>query len=490
MQRKSYSLLVLGVLIGAAATGFLVVELLGEEAPKARSASASARDLGDETGNETPPKPTVIRVERERRGGSPSRGSGGGVLPGKREPRDSPGTIEERREWHLRVLEILNEIQDAETSAQRQSLYLELKKLIRRLGHRVSQSVRDDLLKMLITVDPIWRPLVGDTIGQLRGDTDTAKKLVDMFKDRPKDVRTRRAILAALGNMKVEEVVPDLLKLLRADHEDEDSIVRAIGGIGGPKAAAGLLEQLDHPLIPKTRIAIEAELGRMHDPVALEKIVDRLPEADPKTRTSYLQVLGATRDARYADAVRAALDGERDPRARKAAIRALGMFGDAKSGEVLLGFVERGSAQERADATRAIFAIRRTETVEALAGSWNRLGEDARVAVMGAGARLARPGKKLTELAIGGLRDNHPSVRNFSVQVLGKTGNDAAVDPIVNYMRGATGAEVATAMASLLNIKTRKAAEAGLSNLGVLRESQRAYYREQFEKIATRYRTR
>ena len=232
----------------------------------------------------------------------------------------------------------------------------------------MSASVRDKLLEQLVSADPIWRHLVGDILGTLEGDTDTARKLVDMLEGRPESFHTRGAILHALGKMNVKEVVPDLLKMLSSGHANGDMIVRAIGRIGGAEAAMGLFKRLGVPIATPPRIAIERELGKLKDVAVLRRIEEGLAEADANTQVSYLYILRATRDSRYSKAVCERLKIERDPDVRKAAIRALGFFDDPDSGKVLMELALHGTEQDRKYAIRAIYHRRDAKMTAAVLG--------------------------------------------------------------------------------------------------------------------------
>jgi len=491
MKRKSFSMLAICALLGAGATGFLVVTLLGDSGRAQRSEHASANARRDESRGEAGAKKHLIRANQPRsarvRGRSGAANSS--ARPGAREPFDSPGTLAERRAWTNRVFEILETIPATDDSARKRAMLIEMQKLFRRLGHRVPADVRDRLFEMLTAADPQWRPLIGDTIGNLSGDATMARKLVDLYKQRPEHVLTRRAILRALGKMNVTEVVPDLLGMVRAGYDNEDRVVETLGRIGGRDVALGLLEHLGRKALqPKTRNAIQVVLGNLKNPEVLDKIERELPGADAKARVSYLHVLAATRNAKHAPAVLRSLERETDIRARKAAIRALGYFGDEKSGEKLLEMVQGGSSQDRLDATRALFQIRNGATIDRLAEDFSRLSDDARLAVIGAGARLPNPSERLQGIARDGLQDPNRRVRTQSAQLLGKSGNDKAIQPLIGYLRGATGpGERTTALQSLLKIRTKKAANEALANLpSALTDRQYKWYTEQFGKIAKR----
>lgn len=494
MKRKNV-LLIAAALLGATATALLIVLMLGDGSPASdRSGPAGGwRGGGTDANGSGPAVPfqTVGAEERVRDGRSGIVGSPGVV--GGRQPFDSPETLRERTLQSSRVREIIQEILTApdQNRDERMKLHQELRQLIRQLGGYLDRSVRDDLLRMLTEVDEKWRPLIGDTLGYLQGDVETATRLMKLLKEDPKSVYTRNAILTALGKMQVKEVLPDLIQLVGSGADGEPLIARAIGSIGGPEASLALLGMLGKPLRHDTQLEIERLLGQAQNPLVMERIREGLGDADRSERVSMLRILGMTGDAKHAPAVHALLADETDPIVRKAAIEALGRFGDPESGEILLQILQSGAKEDVAAATKAMYRIKDPETVMKLAGEWDRLGDDSRVALIGAASRLPDPGERMTEIATDSLRSPLERIRTSAARALGKRGQDQHVDLLRDYLlRADTARERSTALQALRSIDTKKAAEAGLASLHVLPERQRASWRAQFEKVLARDRER
>jgi HEAT repeat protein len=273
--------------------------------------------------------------------------------------------------------------------------------------------------------------------------------------------------------------------MLHTDAKDKSYIVTAIGEIGGREAYDGLLDELDRALDSRTRSSIEAALSRARDPVTLERVKQAMDQAEPDSRLSYIKILAATRDPKYGDVMRKVLQEETGSRARKAAIRALGRMGDKESGQALLDLIATGSEKDRSEASRALHFIRDPETIGTLAGDWDRLDEPSRVAVMSAAARLAQPGDELLELAAQGIRDPGDRVRRSAAKLLGRRGYDKGVEPIASFIRSeAAAADVSAGLHALLEIRTRKAARAGLGALDkITNQRQRRWWEDQFQRI-------
>jgi len=487
MARRSRIFLGLGALSGAVLTAWLVVHLLGADGQRGY-ARGEGRPMAEQREERRDGRGRVVQTVDDA---YPDRGKGSGVSPslirpGGREPHDSPQTLARRAEQSAEVLRLLEKIRTAEDPSRNTAMFLELQKLVRQLGYRLPRTTRDQLVAMLDTVEPKWRPLIGKTLGNLRGDTETAGILMAKLEGRPDNTYTRRALLYALTNMDVPEVLPRLGKMLGTAFEEEHLVARAIGQIGGEKATETLLNYLERdPIRGQTAREIERILGAGADPKVLSKVEKGLESDSPTKRKSMLNVLAAARSEESAESIRELLENEADPSVRSAAIRALGQIGDPDSGQALLAMVEGGDAGQRSQAINAIHAIRNPKTVEQLAGEWNRLPDDAQYAVIGAAARLPRPPEKLVEIARdSAVSSNNERVRNAAVNVLGSTRDEKHAELIGSFLRGAKSRrERSVALQALRRIGTEKAAETALRHLGYLPERERESVRLQFEKI-------
>ena len=479
-------LLILLALFGAAAVG-LLLSLTGDDQPQRRgtgqgiggSKSTASRDRGGRRPIDT----FVVGPDGSRTGHrSPT------VLPGARAPFDSPEMRDARQRYATRIVELLDEMIDPSLRFdQRRMKASELQRLLRLMGNRVSPAVRQQLLEMLTTVEPRWMSLVGDTIGSLEGDTETAAALCDMLAEKPSNIRTTHAIYAALGKMNVKEVTPVLMGMLGHGRSDEHLIIRTVGALAGREELDALFSMLDKPLRDPTRREIELVLvQKSQGAKLLDKAVDGLGDADAVKRRSLLKILSSSRDPAHAEKVRDLLVNESDPESRRLAIQALGKFGDAESGKLLLELAKSGSQTEQRRAVQAIHSIRSAETVDMLGGGWRGLDPMGRLAVMGAASRLTIPTPNLEKLArTDGLFDDDLRVRTSSARVLGRPGRDANVGTLVDFLdRAKHPTETAAALAALERIRTKKAAEEAMRALrAVSNEKQRASWMRRFQKI-------
>jgi HEAT repeat protein len=481
-------LLVILALFGAGAVGGLLF-LTGGKA-EVRSGSRAAHDTADDprtpTAPQTGPQHGVQRVTPEM---ARNRGEFPQVVPqGLREPFDSPEMIEARERYASRIEELVEGMTDPKLRPdQRMAMARELQDLLRKMGHRVTPQVRERLLEMLGSAQPAWKDAIAGAIGSLDGDTDTAQALLNMLRNTPDDISTRRAIYSALGMMNVPEVTPALLSMLGEGLQDEPLIIRTIGQVARPDELAQLFERLDKPLIAASRTEIERvlqERGRI--PGLMDKVAKGLDDADVQKRRSLLRILQASTDPKHAELVRNLLRTETDSESRAIAIQGLGKYGDVESGQMLLDIVQRGTPEDQNRAINAIHSIRDRDTVALLAKNFEGLGTEGRLAVMGAISRIPAPTDEMTKVAQErGLQDPELRVRTAAARTLGQRGRDDGVEALVSYIeRTDQRAEWSTAFIALEKIHTEKAATAAIRVLRVVpNDRERERLEERFKKI-------
>jgi HEAT repeat protein len=483
-------LLVVMTLFGAVAVGGLLLLTGGKEGDD-RAARADRDDAPGAAQGTVAGKPGqkgVQHVTPEQAGRGTVQVPPMVVQPGLREPFDSPEMIEARERYSGRIEELVEGMTDAKLRPdERMAMARELQDLLRRMGHRVTPSVRERLLQLLGSAQPAWKDAVAGAIGSLDGDTDTAKALLEMLRNTPDDVHTRRGIYSALGMMNVPEVTPALLAMLGEGLQDEPLIIRTIGQVARPEELEELFLRLDKPLIAASRTEIERvlqERGRI--PGLMEKVATGLDGADPQKRRSLLRILQASTEPKHAEMVRELLKTESDSESRAIAIQALGKFGDVDSGKALLDIVQAGTPEDQHRAINAIHSIRDRDTVAMLAENFAGLGPEGRVAVMGAISRIPAPTDEMTKVAQErGLQDADLRVRTAAARALGQRGRDDGVDALIQYIeRSDQRSEWSTAFVALERIHTAKAAAAAIRVLRVVpNDRERARLEERFRKI-------
>jgi len=489
---KRTHLLLIAALAGAGAVAVLLLYLAGDAgALRGRAGGADGQD-GAGTARVSNRGATVVPSDDpQAQRGQPSHIRSPEVLPGQRDPYDSPEYLAAQAQYSDRVVELLKETLDPSLKfEERRTRYMELQRLLRLMGHRVTPEVRQQLLQMLVTVEPRDSMLVGEAIGSLEGDKQTALALVDMLQGPDLHLRVTHAIYAALGSMNVREISGPLFGMIGEGREDEHLIVRTLGTVAGPDEVRKLFGKLDGPLRDQTRTEIELVLRQKATlPGLLDEVAGALDDADVTKRRSLLRILGASSNPEHAEKVRELLAKETDPDSRRMAIQALGSFGDPESANTLLDIVKTGSQTDQRRAVQAIHTIRNPETISMLAGQWTGLDAPGRLAVIGAAARLPDPSDDLVKLARSkGLYDEDMRVRSSAARLLGRPGQDDNVTPLCEFLgRAQHPSELSAALSALEQIGTKRAAEDALRALrSVTNERQKDRWMKRFEAIYDR----
>jgi HEAT repeat protein len=462
MVRLNWVLLAFGVLVAAGATALLAVSLVD---------SQSGADRGPKGSPQSDP-PGVSDHEIPR--------------PERRQPIRDPAPFNARKS-KVRVGEILAELEGPPPPHGRGSLGIELCHHLRGLGSQVDPATKQKLFELLLSVGPQERRLVGEALGALDGDEESARRLLRLYREQTlPDIYAKRAIFDALGRMRVQSVVSDLATMLREDGHDESLVVEALAGIGGLASAQALIERLQRPARPELRQSIVTALGSSRDPEILEAVAQSLEDPDTQGRAALVEALGMTRDVRFAGRLRELHDKEPDGRVRHQMLRALGRFGDRDSVLLLLKTVERGGP-EAGHAVSALNEVRNPQTVDALAARWNELGPRARAALLHSAARLPEPSETLMRKARDALLDVDEQTRLEAVHLLGRPACEENIRALADFVARSTSArERRAAMEALLRIRTPAAAKAVIDQVDRLPAQARADCRVRAERILER----
>lgn len=456
MVRTKSVLLALGGLVAVGATALLVWSLF----------------VAGSSGSRSPDRETVPGAEANR--------------PDVRGPRRSAPPIDVPKS-KARVAEILTTLPQESDLRQRESLALELRNLLRRVGEeRVDAATKEQLLSLLLTIEPRGRRLVAQALGALEGDEATARRLLQIWRNTETDAHIANVILEALAQMHVPALLPDLLDMLDAGSPHAPLIVGAIGTSGGRAGGKALVVRLTQSTPPETRQAIVSVLSKNRDPEVLRSVADALVHADAQARKSLVEILGRARAARFVRQLCVLYDSEPDEEVRLQVLRALGRIGDRDAALFLLDTVNR-SGPDADHAVRALKDIRRPDAVDVLAERWDTLKPPIRSAVMGAAARLSEPSAKLVVKARLALCDPDESTRISAARVLGRPGREEHIEPLVDYLERDTGTQAqGTGLDSLLRIGTPASAEAVLANLHLVSEDAGKVYRMRAQRILAR----
>ncbi|MFN2571098.1 MAG: HEAT repeat domain-containing protein [Gemmatimonadales bacterium] len=221
------------------------------------------------------------------------------------------------------------------------------------LGQFEDATYAKDVVPLLRDVDPAMRAVAAEALGQMKSPRVGAA-LIGALTDRNADVR--RTAANALGNMNERSAVPTLEGLLLNDSDADvrrecanalgnisqtrslEPLARALGAqdadvqreaanaIGNlddvTTAPAALIRATTSPDIELRRRATDA-IADIHDPAAVQALLDRLRDDDKDIRLSAVKGLGEMNVAAAIPGLTRALN-DRDPEVREAAAEALG----------------------------------------------------------------------------------------------------------------------------------------------------------------------
>jgi len=263
-------------------------------------------------------------------------------------------------------------------------------------------------------------------LGQIK-DIGALEPLTKELKTGPAEVR--RAVVEALGAM---ALLDGLRPLSDAALDDPEPAVRAaaatsLGQLNDPRVLPVLLGML-RDARPAPREAAIAALGSLGEP-ALNPLLEARRSAEEAVRTGAESAL-----ARLAQKFRADLLSE-DVEVRVAAIQALGRIGNPELARSLVPFLMDSEERVRLAAVRALERLRNPATRGALRGV------------------LQQP-------------EETPAVRLAATMALGKMGDEAALQELVENLASTEGAVRAAAARALR--------EAGLVALPALQTALRS----------------
>jgi HEAT repeat protein len=265
-------------------------------------------------------------------------------------------------------------------------------------------------------------------------DPRTVEPLISALADEVDSIR--RSAAEALGEKKDPRAVNALVRALLAD---KDFLVRewsgkALGGIGGP-AVEPLIKALREQPEDKS-FEITSSLIRV-GAHAVGPLIRELDNGDAKFRRQALYLLGELRDSRAVEFVIPMLQ-EKDFSVAKAAAEALGRLGDAQAAEPLLVFFEYGD-QKKADAARdALLKIGKPATgrlLQALSHPTSLVRSFA--ADLLGRTKDTRAFEPLLALLS---EDTENDVRNSAAVALGRLGDPRALEPLLSLLRDGSGA--------------------------------------------------
>ncbi len=305
-------------------------------------------------------------------------------------------------------------------------------------------------------IDEGMRPHVIWALGEI-GDMRASKSVKELLAD--DFVNIRGISVVALGKMGDKESFPEMSALLR----DDDPYVRwsaaiGLGELADKRAVENLIQALNDSNVTVVQRVI-LSLGRIGDGQAVEPLISFLGHEQPEVANFAAAALGELKDER---AIEPLLDviknAERvgrsinvqmihfytgrkvsywsigDHSVRLGAIHALGMIGDQRAIEPLIGLLASLDTNIRASAVQALGILGDRRTVEPIE---NILQEDQDESVRAAAASaLGRIGAaEAVETLIRSLRDRMSPVRVSAATALGDIGDERAVEPLKKSLK-------------------------------------------------------
>ena len=178
----------------------------------------------------------------------------------------------------------------------------------------------------------------------------------------------RRAAAHALGELKAEGTVPNLIEALGdSDGDTRSNAAASLGKLGDPRAVDGLIDVLGDP-DAGTRASSAAALGKLGDPRAVDGLIDALGDPDDATRANAACSLAELGDARAVPArVDTLIDSSDEVRAASA--RALGKLGDERAVPALMGALGDSDSSIRETSAHALGTIGDPRAAPQLIGS-------------------------------------------------------------------------------------------------------------------------
>ncbi len=272
----------------------------------------------------------------------------------------------------------------------------------------------------------------------------------------------RAAAATALGNLRVYEAIGNIVAMALEEREEwvRFAALEALGRIGSPDLVDRLISLVDEGSISKA--AVLDALSNLVRPEDWRKVIPLLKdtshllstdtvvgfverfrdEIDDSGKKVLLDILKRRLDREEVDEVREVLRGMamlRDPRATKPLIRYLqkvreddgetkalvkeALVASGRSGEIVEAL---GRTKRNLDVlVRALGEIGDPSAVEALESLFAKADRDTKRVIM---ESLERVGASSTDTAIQGLSDEDGHVRRSSARLLGRIGDEGAME--------------------------------------------------------------
>jgi HEAT repeat protein len=325
---------------------------------------------------------------------------------------------------------------------------------------------------LLATKDtaPAVRKLAARNLG-MAGDPRAVDPLAALLRDTNPNIRS--AAIDALVEIDDTRAVPPLLARLPAE-EDEllDTLVRALGSLGGPEAQGALLKiatEADHPC---RGTAIDG-LTLLQDARVLEIILPDLRTGDSDTLYNEVHAAGLFGDPRAVAPLLGLLAKKQAQVGKGTLIEALGRIGDPRAVAPLLvlATAREGEDDCRVEAIQALGQLGDPRAVPALVGITKQTAPEAHELVLQAVDALGRLRDPAVLPALAPLtKSKEDDVAVTAVLALGRTRDAAAFDAIAAVAKNAKHPGATTALYALAMIPDPRSVSTVVTALNAAQE--------------------
>jgi HEAT repeat protein len=255
-------------------------------------------------------------------------------------------------------------------------------------------------------------------------------KQLELSTETDKNTAYRTSIIETLGKLQDKRAIPPLIKILEDKNlEIKIAALYSLGILGGDKVEDALILKLNEisTLNPLNRADLEFEkqiiilLGNLESKKAIQILIRKLEDKNPKIRKFAVESLGKVKDPKAIDPLLEHLN-DKNPEIRNATAYSLGTLKAEKAIPLLLEMLFEEDPELRITAAYALGNISNPKAVDSLLKTLN---------------------------------DNNPWVRKYAVEALGKIGDLNAIDSLVKNLND-PDSEVRWASAEALRILSQQ----------------------------------
>jgi HEAT repeat protein len=270
------------------------------------------------------------------------------------------------------------------------------------------------------TKDPAARASLLDVLSR-RADKEAVGRVAEAAKDEP-DPRSRAHALRLLG------------EAAQGKESRKTLDGKEVGTLDGKELASVLLPALDSGGEPA--VAAEEVLSKLPGAAVTESLVSAGTGAPPKKLAALMRILGARRDPKGIDAVKAR---SKDPslEVRVAALKSLGSLGDPSTASLLLDAIRSGGGAERDAAVTALARLPGDEAGKAVLAALQGEKGAVRAALLRVlGARRVEGGLEILKAAVA---ESDPEVCRAAIEGLARADDPSALSVLLEAAEHGSG---------------------------------------------------